>query len=194
MTTIRNYHNQATLKDEDRDMIKLQRNYLIKMYENTMDDLKILSEMADRIRERWLKLQEKPKPLNRIDQFKERCMENEIQTYELSLGKIDERIREFNVEISYKIIQCNTQLEYDEIDLDSDYENSEDETPIESEDGEDSDETLSDNESEKEERAMSPTPYPCCNEIHCICYDQIEIDKEYEEYCLNQVEQMAENY
>ncbi|PKY61819.1 hypothetical protein RhiirA4_487337 [Rhizophagus irregularis] len=167
MTTIRNYHNQITLKDEDRDMIKLQRNYLIKMYENTMDDLNILSKMADRIRERWLKLQGKPKPLSRIDQFKERCMENEIQTYE---------------------------LKYDEIDLDSDYENSEDETPIESEDGEDSDETLSDNESEKEERAMSPTPYPCCNEIHCICYDQIEIDKEYEEYCLNQVEQMAENY
>ncbi|CAB4433192.1 unnamed protein product [Rhizophagus irregularis] len=194
MTTIRNYHNQITLKDEDRDMIKLQRNYLIKMYENTMDDLNILSKMADRIRERWLKLQGKPKPLSRIDQFKERCMENEIQTYELSLGKIDERIREFNVEISYKIKQCNTQLEYDEIDLDSDYENSEDETPIESENGEDSDETLSDNDSEKEERAMSPIPYPCCNEIHCICYDQIEIDKEYEEYCLNQAEQMFEKH
>ncbi|CAB4411680.1 unnamed protein product [Rhizophagus irregularis] len=194
MTTIRDYHNRVTLRDEDRDMIKAQRNYLIKMYESTMDDLNILGKMADRIRERWLKLQEKPKPLNRIDQFKEKCMENEIQTYELSLGKIDERIREFNVEISYKIIQCNTQLEYDEIDLDSDYENSEDETPIESENEEDSDETLSDNDSEKEERAMSSIPYPCCNEIHCICYDQIEIDKEYEEYCLNQAEQMFEKH
>ncbi|PKY60102.1 hypothetical protein RhiirA4_483416 [Rhizophagus irregularis] len=164
------------------------------MYESTMEDLNILSKMADRIRERWLKLQEKPKPLNRIDQFKEKCMENEIQTYELSLEKTDKRIREFNVEISYKIIQCNTQLGYDEIDLDSDYENSEDETPIESEDEEGSDETLSDNDSEKEEIAMSPIPYPCCNEIHCICYDQIEIDQEYEEYCLNQTEQMFENH
>ncbi|PKY32134.1 hypothetical protein RhiirB3_450110 [Rhizophagus irregularis] len=150
--------------------------------------------MADRIRERWLKLQEKPKPLSRIDQFKERCMENEIQTYELSLGKINRRIREFNEEISYKIIQCNTQLGYDEIDLDSDYEDSEDEIPTESENEEDSDEILSDNDSEEKEKAMSPIPYPCCNEIHCICYDQIEIDKEYEEYCLNQAEQMAENH
>ncbi|PKY33817.1 hypothetical protein RhiirB3_453046 [Rhizophagus irregularis] len=148
--------------------------------------------MADRIRERWLKLQEKPKPLSRIEQFKERCMENEIQTYELSLGKIDKRIREFNEEISYKIIQCNTQLEYDEIDLDSDYEDSEDETPTESEN--DSNENLSDNDFEREERAMSPIPYPCCNKIHCICYNQIEIDKEYEEYCLNQTEQMFENH
>jgi hypothetical protein len=121
-------------------------------------------------------------------------MNNEIQTYESSLGRIDKRIREFNVEISYKIMQCNTQLGYDEIDLDSDYENNENETPIESEDGEDSDETLSDNDSEKVERAMSPRPYPCCNEIHCTCYDQIEIDKEYEEYCLNQAEQMFESH
>ncbi|CAB4420315.1 unnamed protein product [Rhizophagus irregularis] len=141
-----------------------------------------------------VKITAKTQTFSRIDQFKERCIENEIQTYELSLGKIDERIREFNVEISYKIIQCNTQLEYDETDLDSDYENGEDETPTKSEDGEDSDETLSDNDSEKEERAMSPIPYPCCNEIHCICYDQIEIDKEYEEYCLNQTEQMFENH
>ncbi|PKC53514.1 hypothetical protein RhiirA1_479146 [Rhizophagus irregularis] len=194
MTTIRNYHNQVILKDEDRDMIKAQRNYLIKMYGMTMEDINILGKMADRIRKRWLKLQEKPKPLSRIDQFKEKCMENEIQTYELSLGKIDKRIRGFNEEISYKIIQCNNQLGYDEIDLDSDYEDSEDETPTESENEEDSDENLSDNDSEREERAISPIPYPCCNEIHCICYDQIEIDKEYEEYCLNQVEQMAENH
>ncbi|CAB5148544.1 unnamed protein product [Rhizophagus irregularis] len=159
MITIRNYHNQVILKDEDRDMIKAQRNYLIKMYGMTMEDIKILGKMADRIRERWLKLQEKPKPLSRIEQFKERCMENEIQTYELSLGKIDKRIREFNEEISYKIIQCNTQLEYDEIDLDSDYEDSEDETPTESEN--DSNENLSDNDFEREERAMSPIPYPC---------------------------------
>ncbi|CAG8715828.1 uncharacterized protein OCT59_025258 [Rhizophagus irregularis] len=194
MTTIKNYHNQIVLKDEDRDMIKAQRNYLIKMYGMTMEDIKILDKMADRIRERWLKLQEKLKPLNRIDQFKERCMENEIETYQSSLGKIDKRVREFNEEISYKIIQCNTQLGYDEIDLDSDYEDSKNETPTESEDEKDSDEDLSDNDSEREERAMSPIPYPCCNEIHCICYDQIEIDKEYEEYCLNQVEQMAENH
>ncbi|PKB99406.1 hypothetical protein RhiirA5_429752 [Rhizophagus irregularis] len=194
MTTIRNYHNQVILRDEDRDMIKAQRNYLIKMYGMTMEDINIVGKMADRIRERWLKLQEKPKPLSWIDQFKERCMENEIQTYELSLGKIDKRIREFNEEISYKIIQCNTQLGYDEIDLDSDYKDNEDETPTESEDEEVSDEILSDNDSEREERAMSPIPYPCCNEIHCICYDQIEIDKEYKEYCLNQAEQMAENH
>ncbi|PKY61435.1 hypothetical protein RhiirA4_486412, partial [Rhizophagus irregularis] len=127
----------------------------------TIDDLNILSKMADRIRERWLKLQEKPKPLNRIDQFKERCMENEIQTYKLSLRKIDKRIREFNVEISYKIIQCNTQLEYNEIDLDSNYEDNENEIPTESEDGKVSNENLSDNDFEKEERAMSPIPYPC---------------------------------
>ncbi|PKY33818.1 hypothetical protein RhiirB3_453047 [Rhizophagus irregularis] len=132
MTTIRNYHNQVILRDEDRDMIKAQRNYLIK------------------------------------------------------IG--------FNEEISYKIIQCNTQLGYDEIDLDSDYKDSEDETPTESENEEDSDKNLSDDDFEREERAMTPIPYPCCNEIHCICYDQIEIDKEYEEYCLNQAEQIAENH
>ena len=79
------------------------------------------------------------------------------------------------------------------MDLDSDYEDSENETPIESENEEDSDKTLSDNDPEEGERAISPIPYPCCNEIHCICYDQIEIDKEYEEYCLNQAEQMFED-
>ena len=194
MTTIRNYHNQVTLKDEDRDMIKAQRNYLIKMYEMTMRDINILNEMANRIRKRWLRLQEKPKHLNRIDQFKERCIENEIQTYESNLGRIIRGTEEFNEEISHKIIQCNTQLGYSSLDLDSDYEDSEDETPVESEDRENSDETLSDNDSEKEERAMSPIPYPCCNEIHCICFDQIEIDKEYEEYCLNQAEQMVAYY
>ncbi|PKC58890.1 hypothetical protein RhiirA1_470284 [Rhizophagus irregularis] len=149
MTTIRNYHNQVILRDEDRDMIKAQRNYLIKMYGMTMEDINILGKMADRIRERWLKLQEKPKPLSWIDQFKERY---------------------------------------------SDYKDSEDETPTESENEEDSDKNLSDDDFEREERAMTPIPYPCCNEIHCICYDQIEIDKEYEEYCLNQAEQIAENH
>ena len=194
MTAIRSYYNQVILKDEDRDMIKGQRNYLIEMYEMTMEDINALDRIADKIGRRWLKLQEKPKPLDRIDQFKERCMENEIQTYESNLGRIIRGIREFNEEISYKIIQCNTRLGYDNSDLDSDYENSGDETPTGPEDEEGSDENLSDDDSEEEGRVMSPIPYACCNEIHCICYDQIESDKENEEYCLNQVEQMDAYY
>ncbi|RGB26109.1 hypothetical protein C1646_747015 [Rhizophagus diaphanus] len=74
-----------------------------------------------------------------------------------------------------------------------DYENNENESPTESEDEESGNEDLSDNNTKEEERAMSPIPYPCCNEIHCICYNQIDTDEEYEEYCQNYDEQTAEN-
>ncbi|RGB24325.1 hypothetical protein C1646_773254 [Rhizophagus diaphanus] len=99
-------------------------------------------------------------------QFKERCIETVIQTYQSSLRRISKN---------------------------SDYENSENESPTESENKESSYEDLSDNDTEEEERAMSPIPYPYCNEIHCICYDQVDTDKEYEEYCQNYDEQTAEN-
>src|SRR5687767_7133162 len=193
MTLIRDYHNTVLVEKDKRDIVKAQRNYLIKMYGTTMEDMNVLDRMADRIRRRWIVLQQKPKPLNRIDQFKERCIETEIQAYQSSLGRISKSIREYNEEISYKIIQCNTQLGYNEIDLDSDYENSEDESLTESEDEESDYGNLSDDDTEEEERAMSPIPYPYCNEIHCICYDQIDTDKGYEEYCQNYDEQIAEN-
>ena len=186
MTLNEDYHGFCLVKNEEkRDLIKTQRNFLIKIYEITIGDITELNNIAEGVRKRWIELQQKPKPLDQINQFKERCIESEIQTYQLSLERINRKIKEFNEDISYKIIQCNTQLGYDEIDLDSDYEDSKDKNPTESGDEENSDRNSSDDDYEEGEIVMSPIPYPCCNGIHCICYDQIEVDKEYEEYCYN---------
>ncbi|RGB28949.1 hypothetical protein C1646_796225 [Rhizophagus diaphanus] len=185
MTLIRNYYTSVLVEKDKRDLVKAQRNYLIKMYETTMEDMNILDRMADRIRKRWIKLQQKPKPLNRIGQFKERYTETEIQAYQSSLGRISKSIRKYNEKISHKIVQCNIQLGYDKIDLENG-------SPTESEDEKSSYEDLSDNDTEEKERAMLPIPYPCCNEIYCIRYDQIDTDEEYKEYCQNYDEQTAE--
>ncbi|PKY57888.1 hypothetical protein RhiirA4_479298 [Rhizophagus irregularis] len=58
------------------------------MYGMTMEDINVLDKMADRIRKRWIKLQQKLKLLNRVDQFKKSCIENEIQAYQLSFERI----------------------------------------------------------------------------------------------------------
>lgn len=165
MIAISNYYSQIIVRSKDKDLVKVQQNYLIKMYGMTMEDINVLDKMADRIRKRWIKLQQKPKLLNRVDQFKKRCIENEIQAYQLNFERISKRIREFNESVSHKIIQCNTQLEYDEIDSDSNYKNSENESPTELNNEENSNGNLSDDGSEKK-RAMLPIPYLCCNEIH----------------------------
>ncbi|RGB24084.1 hypothetical protein C1646_773589, partial [Rhizophagus diaphanus] len=115
MTSIRNYYNFVLVEKDKRDLVKAQRNYLIKIYGTTMEDISILDGMADRIRKRWIKLQQKPKPLDQIDQFKERCIETEIQVYQLSLGRISKN---------------------------SNYENSENGSPTELEDEESSYEDL----------------------------------------------------
>ena len=61
MTSIRNYYNPVLVDKDKRDLVKAQRNYLIKMYGTTMEDMNILDRMADRIRKRWIRLQQKPK-------------------------------------------------------------------------------------------------------------------------------------
>ncbi|CAB4426194.1 unnamed protein product [Rhizophagus irregularis] len=66
MIAIRNYYSQIIVRSKDKDLVKVQQNYLIKMYGMTMEDINVLDKMADRIRKRWIKLQQKLKLLNRI--------------------------------------------------------------------------------------------------------------------------------
>ena len=171
---------------------KAQRNYLVKLYGITMEDISVLDKRIEKIRERWIKLQQKPKPLGSLDQYKERCLEKEARIYE----KASRELKILNEEISYRILQFNANFGYEATDLDSDHNISDDETPTESENeesGEESDESPSDNDSEIGKRAVSPTPYPCCNEIQCTCCDNLDaFEKEYEEYCQNYYEQMNE--
>ena len=117
MTSIEDNYGYVMVENERENLIKAQRNYLIKMYEITMEDKNELDDITEEVRKRWIELQQKSKLLNQVDQFKERYIESEIQIYQLSLERISRKIKEFNKNISHEIIQCNIQLGYDEIDF-----------------------------------------------------------------------------
>ena len=134
--------NQVVETDpRERMILKAQRNYLLKMYEVSMNDINVYDSIYQSFSEKWRDLNNRPQPLSLIEQFEKKVIEAESHIYEVSLKRVKDKIKEWNEELSCKIIDLNIKLGYDEVDLydkpemyedddseDSDYEG-DDETP-----------------------------------------------------------------
>ena len=119
-----NTENQGIVTDlREVAIIKAQRNYLLEMYDISMKDIEIYDKIKERIVKRWRKLKEKPQSeWSIIDKYEERVIALEAQNYEVTLGRVRNKINEYNEGLTHKIMAYNIQLGYEVHDLSIDIE------------------------------------------------------------------------
>ena len=104
------------------NIIKEIRKEYLKDYDRMYEELRMHDQIIQKYREEQNKLNNKPRPLNLNDSYKEQYLKREFQTYKRAYEEYYENLLRHGDEISYKIMLLNIQLGYEETDLDSDEE------------------------------------------------------------------------
>lgn len=107
----------------EKAVIKSQRNYCLEMYNISYQDMEVYDKIYEGIVSRWRKLNEKPqKEWDLFEKYEAEVLLSEHRIYGENLKRIRDKIRDYNEDLSRKIIEYNIKLGYDEFDLTNDLE------------------------------------------------------------------------